>query len=238
MTEPMRAKTKERIMALLAKAEDPAVTEAEADSFREKAYELIAKYGVDQAKLRAEMGAKGAHDELTTKVVKLSGTYVKDQILMFNGISKALGTHLIQKAKDAAVVFGYQSDIERVEMLFSSLWLQASAKVAKTPAPLGETRVRFVKSFMSAFTYTVYQRLLEAEQRAQGTGTGYDLVVRDKGRAVQRFMQEWLSAQGLRSGRTSVKRSSSGKSSGEAAGRTADIGQTRVGGGRLQIGRG
>jgi hypothetical protein len=238
MTEPMRAKTKGRIMALLAKAEDPAVTEAEAEAYNKKAYELIAKYGVDQAKLRAEMGAKAAHDELTTKAIKLSGTYLKDQILMLNGISKALGTHLIQKGKDAVILFGYQSDIERVEMLFSSLWLQGSAKVAKTPAPFGETRVRFVKSFMSAFTHTVYQRLLEAEKRAQGTGTGYDLVVQDKGQMVQPFVQRWLRDQGLRSGRTSVKRSNSGKNSGEAAGRTADIGQTRVDGGRLQIGRG
>ena len=47
MSDPLLA----RVRKLLAKAEDPACTPAEAEAFTAKATELIAKYGVDQALL-------------------------------------------------------------------------------------------------------------------------------------------------------------------------------------------
>jgi len=238
MTETMRANTKARILALFAKAEDPAVTEAEAEAYNAKAYELIARHGLDQARLRAELGAKAARDELTVKTIKLSGKYLTDQLLLMAGIGKAFRMQFLQKGRDEVVAFGFESDIERLEMLFSSLWLQASAKVAKTPTPFGENRVRFVKSFLAHFTRTVYKRLEAAEKHAEDEAAGYGLVVRDQGKNTVDFMKQWLKEQGIRTSKTRVGRSNSGKESGTAAGRTADIGQTKVGGGRLQIGSG
>lgn len=239
MTEqPGREKAQQRILALLAKAEDSAATEEEADAFREKAYELIAKYGLDQAKLRAQLGAKAAHDELIVKPINFSGKYVNDQLLLLSAIAKAIHVQLLRKSKSEVLAFGYESDIERLVMLFASLWLQASGKVAKTPTPFGENRVRFVKSFLAHFLDVVYHRLSAAEKRAKDDSAGYGIVLQDRNRAALSFMNEWLRSQGLNTRPSSVKRYQSGKESGTAAGRTADIGQTRVGGGRLAIERG
>ena len=44
----------DKVRKLLAKAEDPACTPAEAEALTAKATELIAKYGIDQAVLAAQ----------------------------------------------------------------------------------------------------------------------------------------------------------------------------------------
>lgn len=246
MTDTIRESKKQRIMSLLAKAEDSAATEAEAEAFRGKAYELIAKYGLDQAKLRAEMGAKSAHDELLVKSIFLKGKYLTDQQLMLNGIGKAIHVQLVhrRKGKDGSVevlAFGYESDIERLEMLFSSLWLQASAKVAKTPTPFGENRVRFVKSFLIHFLTVVHERLVAAEKKAYDEDeslSNMTVVLRDRDSSAIHFMHEWLAQRGARLSDSRASRYGSGKNAGTAAGCTADIGQTKVTGGRRQIGTG
>ncbi|MEV4705532.1 DUF2786 domain-containing protein [Actinoplanes sp. NPDC049316] len=56
----------ERVRKLLAKAESPACTPAEAEAFTAEAAELIAKYGVDQALLA---GAGPALDPVGDRVV-------------------------------------------------------------------------------------------------------------------------------------------------------------------------
>ena len=65
-----------RVRKLLAKAEDPACTPAEAEAFTAKATELIAKYGVDQA-LLAE--ADPARDPVGDRVVALDPPYALDK---------------------------------------------------------------------------------------------------------------------------------------------------------------
>ena len=51
--QPSDTSALERVRKLLAKAEDPACTPAEAAALNDKAAELIAKYGVDRALLAA-----------------------------------------------------------------------------------------------------------------------------------------------------------------------------------------
>ena len=50
-----------RIRKLLAKAEDPAATAAESETYTAKAAELIATYGVDRALLAEELPRLGRH---------------------------------------------------------------------------------------------------------------------------------------------------------------------------------
>ena len=59
----------DKVRKLLAKAEDPACTPAEAEAFTAKAAELIAKYGVDSALLAAADPAADPVGDLVVEVL-------------------------------------------------------------------------------------------------------------------------------------------------------------------------
>lgn len=59
---------KRKIEALLAKANDTSVTEAEADSLNRKAHELMTKYNIERTELGADQPVERIHVELTTQL--------------------------------------------------------------------------------------------------------------------------------------------------------------------------
>ena len=58
-----------RIRKLLAQAEDPAATAAEAEAFNAKAAELMARHGVDAALLAAADPGRGVGGDLTVELL-------------------------------------------------------------------------------------------------------------------------------------------------------------------------
>ncbi|MFE5971413.1 DUF2786 domain-containing protein [Streptomyces sp. NPDC056460] len=221
-----------KIRAILAKAEDPATTPDEADAYFAKAAELMAKYGIEKAMLA---DADPAQDRPGDRMIKVTGTYGSDRKYLLGYIVKALGCKAIELNGAEVHLFGYESDLERVEMLFTSLQLQAfNAMRHGRPRP-GEKTITYRKSFLAGFILTVYARLEEIEARARqeaapsATGRSAELVLADrKAVTLARFKEAYPHT---RTGGGS-KRGGSGKAAGEAAGRRADLGQTRVGGRR------
>ena len=76
-----------RVRKLLAKAEDPAVTEAEAESYNTKAAELIARYGIDRAMLAAK---DTGTDEITTVEISMDNPYSRDKASLLTNIAHPL----------------------------------------------------------------------------------------------------------------------------------------------------
>lgn len=227
----------DKIRALLAKAEDPAATPAEAEAFFAKAAELMAKYGIEQAMLA---DSDPDSDRPGDRVIVVEGTYANDRIYLLGYIADALNCHGITRDKSRGRteihLFGYESDLDRVEMLFTSLLLQMFNGMRQGRPTYGEKLITYRKSWIAGFILTVYKRLQEIEARARqeapaaASGRSAELVVADRKAVVMaRFNAAYPSA---RSNGRQTRRRGTGYAAGQEAARRADLGQTRVGGRR------
>ena len=127
-------------------------------------------------------------------------------------------------------LFGFASDLERAELLFTSLLVQAAYGLAAAPVPAREHAAAYRRSWLVGFASAVSARLREAEARAAGAaaagGASMALVLADRsGRVAERLAQTYPRV------RTAGPRrlAGGGMSNGYAAGRAADLGGSSVG---------
>lgn len=179
-----------RVRKLLAKAEDPACTPAEAEAFTAKATELIAKYGVDQALLGA---ADPAADPVGDRIVTIVAPYARDKAGLLAAVGMALRcrvVHLERGSTARSHLFGHAADLERVELLFTSLLVQAAHGLAAARVPWGEHPAAFRRSWLVGYTEAVRARLVEAEQSAVDSEPGAALVLVDRTELVEQRRNE------------------------------------------------
>jgi len=227
-----------KIRKLLAKAEDPAATTGESETYNAKATELMAAYGIDRALLAA---ADPDSDVVGDRVVVLDAPYARDKASLLSGIAHelrcrgVLRTRYLGGAKELSVhLFGYDSDLLRTDVLFTSLLVQAAVGVARVPVPVGESVGAFRRSWLAGFTHAVVRRLAAAESRAVGDAerertqpsqTSVALVLADRSVAVDDALSREYPR--LRTGRPRTL-SGSGMAQGLAAGQRADLGGGRL----------
>jgi hypothetical protein len=225
----------ERVRKLLAKAEDPACTPEEAAALNDKAAELIAKYGVDRAMLAASAPES---DPVGDRVVSVLAPYALDKTALLAAVARAMRCRTVRRKEFGPGgyfydmhLFGMASDLERTELLFTSLLVQAAYGLAGEPVPGWESVAAFRRSWLAGFTHAVWHRLQEAERRAAtaatSEGVSVALVLADRGRLVDRRVEEAYPR--LRSS-APRRLMGSGHAGGYAAGQRADLGTTRVGG--------
>jgi hypothetical protein len=225
-----------RIRALLAKAEATEFPE-EAETLTAKASELMAKYGIEQAMLADADPTSdpiGDHDRIW-----MDAPYTRDKAYLLNSVAHALGCRTIihswKGGKAAVTMFGFQSDRERAELLFTSLLVQAAHALAVTPVPPGEGKAAYRRSWFQGYSSAIYWRLKKAEDAARerasaddervASGRSTALVLADRGVQVERAWAE--RAAGMK--KSSARRlSGSGTRAGYAAGQRADLGGRRV----------
>jgi hypothetical protein len=227
----------EKVRKLLAKAEDPGCTPAEAAALNDKAAELIAKYGVDRALLAA---ATPETDLVGDRVVRVFAPYALDKAGLLATVASALRCRTVRRKEwfgggysYSMHLFGFASDLERVDLLYTSLLVQASYGLANAPVPELETAAAFRRSWLVGFTHAVGRRLREAERRASTsadvvatTGRPVALVLADRGDRVDRRLEDVYPR--LRN--TQPRRlQGSGMQGGYAAGQRADLGGGRIG---------
>ena len=178
-----------RVRKLLAKAEDPACTPAEAEAFTAKATELIAKYGVDQAMLAAEDPSR---DPVGDRVVPLDAPYALDKAGLLAAVAVPLRCRVVRKTSGGVRVhlFGHAADLERVELLFTSLLVQAAHGLAAVPVPAHEHPAAFRRSWLAGFAHAIGVRLREAERAAEQAAPGSALVLVHRSDLVERRMAE------------------------------------------------
>ncbi|ATI18929.1 hypothetical protein SEA_JANUS_66 [Streptomyces phage Janus] len=239
-TNPKLAKIK----ALLAKAEDPAASPEEAEAYFGRAADLMAKYGIDQA-LLAE--SQPRTDKITNRAFDIEGKYVPDRASLLFAITHALGAqnvywnhtdHMTRKRYRTVRVYAHESTLDRIELLFASLQLQALNGVAKARPEWGESTTSYRKSWLAGFASSVRRRLEQAQetavQESEQQGVGAELVLVKREEAVQRFFK-----QAHPKVKTAAPRrlSGSGWGDGRAAGDRADLGGRRIGGTRMALSR-
>lgn len=214
----------ERVRKLLAKAESPACTPAEAEAFTAKAAELIAKYGVDQALLA---GADPRLDPVGDRVVTVEPPYSRDKAGLLGAVAIALRckvVHLERRGTARVHLFGHRADLERVELLFTSLLVQAANGLSAAAVPAFDHPAAFRRSWLVGFTEAVRARLTATEQAAAASAPGVDLVLVDRTAMVEQRRDETypkLTRLGPR------RLAGTGRRLGYAAGRTADLGGAR-----------
>jgi hypothetical protein len=215
-TDPLLA----RVRKLLAKAEDPACTPAEAEAFTAKATELIAKYGVDQALLAA---ADPALDPVGDRVVPLDPPYALDKAGLLAAVAVPLRCRVVRRTRERVQVhlFGHAADLERVELLFTSLLVQAAHGLSAVPIPPHEHPAAYRRSWLAGFAHAIGGRLWQAEKDAAAGAPGAELVLVHRTDLVDRRMAEAYPRL-----RTAGRRrlAGGGLEQGYAAGRTADLG--------------
>ncbi|MFI5495306.1 DUF2786 domain-containing protein [Actinoplanes sp. NPDC051859] len=213
-----------RVRKLLAKAEDPACTPPEAEAFTAKAAELIAKYGIDQALLA---GADPALDPVGDRVLSVEPPYSRDKAALLGAVALALrckAVHLERRGTARVHLFGHSADLERVELLFTSLLIQAAHGLAAAVVPRHDHPAAFRRSWLVGFTEAIRARLTVTEQAAAAAAPGAGLVLVDRAEVVERRRDETypkLARLGPR------RLTGTGRGQGYAAGRTADLGGAR-----------
>ena len=160
----------EKVRKLLAKAEDPGCTPAEAEALTDKAAQLIAKYGVDRALLAATAPQT---DPLGDLVLDVAPPYALDKAGLLSTVAGALRCRSVRRKTwtpagyaYAMHLFGFSSDLERVELLYTSLLVQASLGLSVAEIPGWDSPAAFRRSWLVGFAYAIGERLRLAEQRA------------------------------------------------------------------------
>jgi Protein of unknown function (DUF2786) len=230
----------EKVRKLLATAEDPACTLDEAAAFTDKAAQLIAKYGVDRA-LLAQTAPET--DPVGDLIIGLHAPYALDKSGLLAGVAGALRCRSVRREhwqgdrrSYTMHLFGFASDLERVDLLYTSLLVQASYGLASAPVPRHENVAAYRRSWLIGFTSAVVGRLraaesraaaaAEADARAEGASVGESvaLVLADRSVRVDAAVSEAYPR--LRSAGPRLLRGS-GASRGYAAGERADLGAGR-----------
>jgi hypothetical protein len=186
--EPADERLLSRIRALLAKAESTEFAE-EAEALSARAQELMAKYSIDHALLAAETGRK---EEPGGRRIAVDNPYEAPKASLLQTVAQANRCRVVWARELGLVtVIGFPADLDAVELLFTSLLVQANSAMLRAGAKRdahGRSRTRaFRQSFLVSYAIRIGERLSQAaghaEQQAvaeqaaaSGDGGGKDLV--------------------------------------------------------------
>lgn len=154
-----------RIRALLAKAEATGFPE-EAEALTAKAQELMARHSVDEALLAVRAPSATAPGACR---IGVEPPYEQTKAVLLDAIATANHCRAVwNEALGFSTVVGFAPDLEAVELLHTSLLVQAGTAMAKAEAAQragGRKRTKtFRQSFLAAYVHRVGARLAAATE--------------------------------------------------------------------------
>ena len=219
-SSPLDAKVLARVRALLAKAESTTFDE-EADALTSKAQELMARHAIDLAMLDASAPNHGAP---VARRIHLDDPYVDAKSTLLSVVATENRCRSVfTPGFGFSTVFGFDADIDIVELLFTSLLTQATSSMVAADKQVdrhGRSRTRsFRQSFLVAFAYRIGERLREAnaaaaQQAADDLGDAFLPVLATRAVQVESLVTEIFP-------KTRSKRSAISNADGWHAGRAA-----------------
>ncbi|MET7321275.1 DUF2786 domain-containing protein [Streptomyces sp. NPDC005549] len=161
-----------RIRALLAKAEATGYPE-EAEALSAKAQELMARHSVDEALLAAHAPSP---DTPGACRIGVEPPYEQAKALLLDAVADANHCRAVwNEPFGFSTVVGFEADLEAVELLYTSLLVQAEAAMTKAEAGQragGRKRTKtFRQSFLAAYAHRAGTRLRAAAEAATGAAT-------------------------------------------------------------------
>jgi Protein of unknown function (DUF2786) len=224
----------DRVRKLLAKAEDESVTPPEAQALTAKAAELMAKYGIDRALLAAD---RPETDQPASRILDIDNPWARVKAHLLCGLGSALRCQCILLSGTGPGtrihVFGYGSDIERTDLLYTSVLIQMWHGLAGAQVPAWSSSPRaWRRSWLLGFATAVISRVRAAEHAAASRATApaapassrTALVLADRAQVIRgKVEQEYPVTRTAR-----VTYSGSGYGAGYEQGQKADIGRSRL----------
>ena len=223
-----------RIRKLLAKAEAEGVTPAEAEALTAKAAELMAKYGIDRALLAAE---RPETDHPADRVLDVDNPWARVQAHLLCGIASAMRCQcvVLPRADPGSRIhmFGFASDIERTDILYTSLLVQMWQGLTAADLPSWSRSPRaWRRSWLLGFATAVVSRVRAAEHKAASeatapaaaSGSKATLVLADRRHVIRRNIEHAYPL----TRKTRLTYSGNGYGAGYAEGQKADIGGRRL----------
>ena len=162
-------RTLERIRALLAKAESTTFPE-EAETYTAKAQELMARHSIDAALVEAAARSSTSSEPAGVRI-GVEAPYEMAKSMLLDRVAQANRCRSVwSKALGACTVFGFPTDLELVELLFTSLLVQATTALAAEGSRRdrrGRSSTRsFRQAFLTAYATRIGERLAGASDRA------------------------------------------------------------------------
>lgn len=153
-----------RIRALLAKAESTTFP-AEAETFTAGAQALMARHSIDHALLAAL--DQSSSEEPTGRRIGIDNPYDGPKAMLLAAVAEANRCRTVwSRELGFSTVVGFPADMDAVELLFTSLLVQATTAMMHAGSRTdgyGHSRTRsFRQSFLTAYASRIGQRLAEA----------------------------------------------------------------------------
>jgi Protein of unknown function (DUF2786) len=176
---PAESRMLARIRALLAKAEATGFPE-EAEALSAKAQELMARHSIDEALLAAR-----THDTNAPGACRIGvdPPYETAKAVLLDAVADANGCQAVwHEALGFSTVVGFEPDLEAVELLYTSLLVQATAAMTRAEAAQragGRKRTKtFRQSFLAAYAHRIGDRLaaVAEDQKGQAAGAEGELL--------------------------------------------------------------
>jgi hypothetical protein len=168
-----------KVRSLLAKAESTEFAE-EADALSAKAQELISRYALDR--LVAEVGHDDGAEPIRGRRIWVEPPYVLAKATLIDVVACANRCRVVTSEQlGFCTVVGDPDDLEAVELLATSLLVQANAAMLRcgrtTNGQRSSRSPSFRRSFLLAYATRIGERLTAAtETAAADTGRGAALV--------------------------------------------------------------
>jgi uncharacterized protein DUF2786 len=229
----------DKVRKLLAKAE-ATHNEHEADAFAAKAASLIAAHRIDESRL-----ARADGDVVTLREVPVGrGAYVRARLALLGAVAGAHDCEIVWRTgPDGAtgILAGFSSDLDVTVVLYESLHLQATGRMAAVRRATPAATQRWRRAFLFGYADRVGDLLTETRRRvetevAASTGGGSRLPdLPDRAAQVRAFASTAFGR--VTSASAPAPAAARGYQDGHAAASVADIGRSRLAG-RRQLGRG
>lgn len=152
-----------RIRALLAKAESTEYPE-EAEALTAKAQQLMAQHSIDEALL----AAAGADRDTPAAVrIGVDNPYEGPKTMLLDAVAAANRCRVVwAKEFGFCTVIGFDGDLDGVELLYTSLLVQATHALNKAGSGKDSRSKAFRQSFLVAYAARIRERLTAATERA------------------------------------------------------------------------
>jgi len=224
----------DRVRKLLAQAEDDSATPAEAQAFTAKAAGLMAKYGIDRALLAAEQPET---DRPANRMLDIDNPWAREKAHLLSGLAAALRCQCIllgtARPGSRVHIFGFASDIDRTDMLYTSVLIQMAHGLAGARVPEWSSSPRaWRRSWLLGFATAVVAKVREAEHGAMTAASSRGtagaertaLVLADRSLIIRQQVESAYPV----TRKARVTYSGSGYRDGFSQGQRADIGTSRL----------
>lgn len=190
----------QRVRALLAKAESTEFPQ-EAEALTARAQEMMARHSIDLALVEADPEEP---DTAGARRLPVDSPYDEHRAVLLDQVAGANHCRAVwHRELGLSTVMGFPGDVEAVDLLYTSLLVQAETAMRVSGSARDRSgrgaRKDYRSSFMAAFAVRVGERLTEsarATEEAVGAETGTDLVpvLAARERAVEAAVNEAFGA--------------------------------------------